>query len=353
METVIRGMNFHSKVGGPIAAIAPRSTIGIYFSMANTRTALVTGAAGFIGSHLVEALLRGGWHVTGVDNFDCFYAEELKRRNIEDHLSDPDYRFVEADLRHGLDHIEGSFDAVVHLAARPGVAPSVQNPAEYSDINVGGTQKVLDFARERGIPQFVFASSSSIYGLNPRTPWTEAEFPAPESPYAATKAASELMGRVYSRLFGVRFIALRLFSAYGPRQRPDLAIHKFALAMVNGVRIPIYGDLDSERDYTFVGDLVSGIQSAMDYSGGPFEIVNLGGGSPRSLGDVVRGLEEILGVKAKLEFRSRPRGDVPRTSADITKAREILGYKPKTNFKSGLRAFADWFDAARAKTSVS
>jgi len=312
------------------------------------RTALVTGGAGFIGSHLVDELLRERWRVTVADNIDPFYDAALKRKNISEHLDHPSYRFVHIDIRDRVQMeaaLPGPFDAIVHLAARPGVMPSIAEPALYNDVNTGGTQAVLDFARTRGIPQFVFASSSSVYGANPAIPWREdRDAPAPVSPYAATKAASELMGHVYSRLFGMRFIALRLFTAYGPRQRPDLAIHKFARAMIEGAPLPIYGDLESLRDYTYVGDIVGGLLAAIDYTASSYEIINLGGGHPYRLGDIVRGLEQALSVRASLEFHRRPEGDLPRTSADISKARKLLGYEPATSLGAGLAKFAEWFE---------
>ena len=240
---------------------------------------LITGGAGFIGSHLVDALLSEGWHVTIVDNFDGFYPRPLKERNISGHLGISQFRLVELDIREYnllLSHCSGSYDAIVHLAARAGVQPSLQNPLLYQDVNVSGTQNVLEFARANGIRQFVFASSSSVYGVNRNLPWRENDHVLlPISPYASTKVSGELLGHVYSHLYGIRFIALRLFTVYGPRQRPDLAIRRFAELMLEGRPIPVFGVGSSSRDYTFVEDIVRGIRAAMDYRSTPYEVINL------------------------------------------------------------------------------
>jgi UDP-glucuronate 4-epimerase len=248
-----------------------------------SQRALVTGAAGFIGSHLVDRLLRDGWTVTAIDNFDPFYAREVKEAHIREHREHPRYRMLEIDIRDpsalrehtGAD--SARFDVIVHLAARAGVRPSIADPIGYQEVNVRGTQNMLELARELAIPQFVFASSSSVYGINPRVPWSEEDHVLlPISPYASTKVSGELLGHVYSHLFGIRFIALRFFTVYGPRQRPDLAIHKFARSILAGRAIPVFGDGATRRDYTFIDDIVSGVVSAMTYRGSPFEVINLG-----------------------------------------------------------------------------
>src|SRR5918999_2213286 len=240
-------------------------------------TALVTGAAGFIGSHLVDRLLRDGWEVTGVDNFDDFYAAGLKRANISDHLTHPSFTLVEADIRDPdtiVARLTRRYDVIVHLAAKAGVRPSIANPILYQDVNVRGTQNLLEFARARQIPQFVFASSSSVYGVNPHVPWSEEDHVLqPISPYASTKVSGELMGHVYSHLYGIRFLALRFFTVYGPRQRPDLAINKFAQQIRDGRPVPVYGDGASVRDYTYVGDVVEGVVAAMRYDATPYEVI--------------------------------------------------------------------------------
>ena len=312
-----------------------------------SRTALVTGGAGFIGSHLVDRLLADGWAVTAVDNFDPFYDPADKRANVEGHLANEQYRLVEADvcdpdaLRGGVGDVP--FDAVVHLAAKAGVRPSIEDPAAYQSVNVGGTQAVLEFARERGVPQVVMASSSSVYGVSPDVPWgEEAAVLRPISPYAATKVATELLGHVYAHLYGMRVVALRFFTVYGPRQRPDLAIHKFARRMLSGDPIPLFGDGSTRRDYTYVADVVDGIVRAMAYDGSPFEVVNLGNNRTVRLSELVAALERALGVEARVERHPEQPGDVPQTWADLTKARRLLGYDPQTGIDDGLARFAAW-----------
>jgi UDP-glucuronate 4-epimerase len=309
--------------------------------------ALVTGAAGFIGSHLVDRLLREGWTVTGIDNFDPFYARDVKEAHIRDHRRDVRYRMAEIDIRDrgalsALGDAEG-YDVIVHLAARAGVRPSILDPIGYQDVNVRGTQNLLEFARERRIPQFVFASSSSVYGINPRVPWSEEDHVLlPISPYASTKVSGELLGHVYSHLFGIRFVALRFFTVYGPRQRPDLAIHKFARAIRGGTPIPVFGDGSTRRDYTFIDDIVSGIVAAMTYRATPFEVINLGNNATVSLAEMIRQLEEALGARAIIDRQPEQSGDVPQTWAAIDKARDMLGYAPATRFEDGISRFVAW-----------
>ncbi len=309
------------------------------------KTALVTGGAGFIGSHLVDLLLDQGWAVTVVDNFDPFYDVGVKRSNLASHKDDPLLRVVEEDIRNmaALRSKLGSYDVLVHLAARAGVRPSIQDPVGYQEINVAGTQNMLEFARERGIGQFIFASSSSVYGINPDVPWREDDHVLlPISPYASTKVSGELMGHVYSHLYGIRFLALRFFTVYGPRQRPDLAIHKFARLIENDLPIPFYGDGTSKRDYTYVGDVVRGIRAAMDYNGSSYEIVNIGNDRTVSLAGMVLALEKAIGKRAELDPRPDQPGDVPQTWADIKKAGALLGYCPATSFDDGIRRQLDW-----------
>jgi len=312
------------------------------------KSALVTGGAGFIGSHLVDRLLKENWQVTVVDNFDPFYDPAVKRHNIAPHRDDKSYNLVEADIR-DLEtlraRLDGNYDVIVHLAARAGVRPSIQDPIGCQEVNVRGTQNLLELARAWGVKQFVYASSSSVYGVNPNVPWREDDCVLlPISPYAATKVAGELLGHVYSHLYGIRFIALRFFTVYGPRQRPDLAIHKFARLLLAGKPIPVYGDGSSRRDYTYIDDIIQGLRAAMDYTATPYEVINLGNNHTVSLREMIRALEETLGVKAELEFLPPQPGDVPQTWADVEKAGRLLSYNPNTVLSQGLKEFARWLE---------
>lgn len=312
----------------------------------SNRTALITGGAGFIGSHVADRLLEEGWRVIAVDNFDPYYPESAKRRNVRDQVGHPRYTLHELDICAApelRERIDEPVDVVVHLAARPGVRASLQDPLASEHINVRGTASVLELARELEVPQFVFGSSSSVYGVNPSVPWREEdEVLLPISPYAATKVSGEMLGHVYSHLFPMRFVALRFFTVYGPRQRPDLAIHKFALKMLEGEAIPLYGHGDTRRDYTFVADIVSGVRAAMDYAGEPYTIINLGCGRTVSLTEMVQALEEVMGMDASVDRAPEQPGDVPQTWADISKARSELGYAPTTSLREGMTAFRDW-----------
>ncbi len=308
--------------------------------------ALVTGGAGFIGSHLVDRLLADGYKVTAVDNFDHFYDPALKRRNIASQLKHPKYALVEVDIR-DLESMQaklsGDYDVIIHIAAKAGVRPSIEDPRGYYETNVGGTQNILELSHKWGVKQFVFASSSSVYGENPNVPWREDDYVLkPISPYASTKVSCELLGHVYSHLYGIRFIALRFFTVYGPRQRPDLAINKFARLMLAGKEVPIYGNGSSRRDYTYIDDIVQGIRAAIDYEESNYEIINLGAGRTISLLDMVQSLEHVLRVKAKLKMLPPQPGDVPQTWASIEKAKQLLGYRPVTTFEKGVKRFAKW-----------
>lgn len=310
------------------------------------RHALVTGAAGFIGSHLVDRLLADGWRVTAVDNFDPFYPRAVKDRNVAGHLRHTGYRLFEIDIRDldALRHrLRGNYNVIVHLAARAGVRPSILDPLGCQDVNVRGTQNLLELAKEWRIPQFVFASSSSVYGVNPNVPWSEEDHVLlPISPYAGTKVSGELLGHVYSHLYDIRFIALRFFTVYGPRQRPDLAIHKFSRRMLDGRAVPLFGTGATRRDYTYVDDVIAGVRAAMDYRRSRYEVVNIGNNHTVALNDLVMEIQRLLGVNAVIDHRPEQPGDVPQTWARIDKARRLLKYDPRTDFRDGLSRFLDW-----------
>ena len=311
-----------------------------------TRSALVTGGAGFIGSHLVDRLLDEGWAVTVVDNFDPYYNTPQKRANVAPHQDSEHYRLVEIDIRdaEALDaQLDATYDVMVHLAAKAGVRPSIEAPAEYQAVNVGGTQNLLEFARQHDVPQFVFASSSSVYGMNPDVPWSEDDnVLQPISPYASSKVSGEMMGHVYSHLYDLRFVATRLFTVYGPRQRPDLAMHKFATLMMQGEPIPVYGDGSTRRDYTYVGDIVNGLRAAMEYDDTRYQIINLGSGQPITLTTMIDTLEEVLGIEAERHHLPEQPGDVPQTWADVQCAGKMLDYAPNTSLSEGLDGMVGW-----------
>ncbi len=310
---------------------------------------LVTGGAGFIGSHLVERLLgEGAWRVAVVDDFNDFYAPELKRANVAPHLRRDDFRLHEADIRDraALARIfaEQRFDVIVHLAARAGVRPSLREPVLYAETNINGTLNLLELAREHGTKQFVFGSSSSVYGENEKVPFAEDDpILKPISPYAATKAAGELMCHTYAHLHGMRCVCLRFFTVYGARQRPDLAIHKFAKLIDAGRSIPVFGDGTTRRDYTFVDDIIAGVRAAIDYTTSDYDVFNLGESRTVELRELIALLEKELGRKAVIERQSLQPGDVPQTFADISKARRLLAYNPQTNIEEGIRRFVEWF----------
>ncbi|SKB27648.1 NAD-dependent epimerase/dehydratase family protein [Daejeonella lutea] len=306
---------------------------------------LITGAAGFIGSNLISSLLREGRYcVIGLDNFDSFYPRAEKEKNISPFTDDKNFRFYEGDIRNrtDLDALD-DIDVIVHLAAKAGVRPSIKDPILYQEVNVGGTQNLLEFARRRNIKQFVFASSSSVYGINEHLPWSEEDKLMPISPYASTKLSCEMLGHVYSHLYGIRFLALRFFTVYGPGQRPDLAIHKFFKSIINGKPIPVFGDGSTSRDYTYVEDTVKGIEAAINYESSDFEIMNLGNHRTVTLHNLIIAIEDCCGKKAIIDRQPEQAGDVPQTYADITKAKRLLSYHPSTNLKKGLDNFYSWF----------
>jgi UDP-glucuronate 4-epimerase len=313
--------------------------------------ALVTGAAGFIGSHLSERLLRDGWTVTGVDNFDTFYDPRVKRSNLGGCLSHPRFRLVEADIRDrpAMERaLEADTDAIVHLAARAGVRPSIAEPVLYMDVNLNGTVVLLELARARRIGRFLFASSSSVYGNNEKVPFSEddnVDFPI--SPYAATKKAGELICHTYHHLYGLAINCLRFFTVYGPRQRPDLAIHKFARLIEAGRPIPVFGDGTMMRDFTYIDDILEGVVAALDRCT-DYQIYNLGESQPISVTDLITELENALGKPAIRQYLPSQPGDVERTYADVTKAEIQLGYRPSTSIQAGLARFVTWLRQSQA-----
>jgi UDP-glucuronate 4-epimerase len=320
---------------------------------------LITGGAGFIGSHLINALKeRSDLLISCIDNFDPFYPRKIKLLNTEDWEDYQNILVFDRDITsltaHELDKIlPQKVDVIIHLAARAGVRPSIADPVGYQKSNVVGTQVLLDFAQQTGVEHFVFASSSSVYGVNENMPWNEEERLQPISPYAMTKLAGEMAGHVASHLNKMRFIALRFFTVYGPSQRPDLAIHKFIRAIDNEELIPMYGDGSTSRDYTFVGDIVQGILAAIDYNATQFEIINLGNHYSISLKDLIGTIEEVTGKKAALQQLPEQAGDVPHTYADIGKAQRLLNYQPTTKLKDGIQAFYEWYQQNKEVLLVS
>jgi len=308
---------------------------------------LVTGSAGFIGSHLTERLLSRGDFVAGIDNFNDYYDPHIKRDNTKIALKNSNYSLFEIDIRDkgGLESIfkDFSFDVVVHLAARAGVRPSLRDPLLYQDVNIKGTMNLLELTRDHEVPKFVFASSSSVYGSNEKVPFCEADnVDHPVSPYAATKKAGELIGYTYHHLYGFSFAGIRFFTVYGPRQRPDMAIHKFTALIDKGKEIPVFGDGLSRRDYTYVDDIVDGIIRIIDKSTG-YAIYNLGDSRTIGLMEMIQTIEKYLGKKAKIKKLPFQPGDVLITYADITKARTELGYEPKVLFDEGIKKFIHWY----------
>ena len=311
---------------------------------------LVTGGAGFIGSNLIRRLFAANNEVlvTCVDDFDPFYSKEIKELNISGFKNNPNFSLLNIDLataspKELTKEITSPVDVIIHLAAKAGVRPSILNPRSYQEANVIGLQNLLDFAKETKCKQFVFASSSSVYGINDHFPWKEDEQLLPISPYAMTKLAGEMLGHVYSKLFDIRFVALRFFTVYGPGQRPDLAIHKFTKAILGNKPIGMYGDGTTSRDYTYIDDTVQGIIGATKYDKTNFEIFNLGNNYSVSLKELINSIEKVTGKKAIIEQLPDQPGDVPKTFADISKAKKLLGYAPGTRFNEGLDKFYDWF----------
>jgi UDP-glucuronate 4-epimerase len=307
---------------------------------------LVTGGAGFIGSHLVEKLLAAGHEVAILDDFNDFYDPQVKHANIAGFAKDVTMYHV--DLRDGasvrdLFHRE-KFETVAHLAARAGVRPSIQHPQLYYDTNVSGTLRLLDAASATGVERFIFASSSSVYGISKTVPFSEDQHLTQTlSPYAATKIAGEFLCSTYSHLYQMGVVALRYFTVYGPRQRPDLAIHQFTRRIYAGQPIEQFGDGTTRRDYTYIDDVIQGTMAALKYDGPLFDIFNLGESDTIQLKDLIAAIENALGKKAKVNRMPEQPGDMPLTCADISKARKLLGYNPTTRFSDGLPRFVEWF----------
>ncbi len=310
---------------------------------------LVTGGAGFIGSHLVDRLLAEGvWQVTVIDDFNDFYSPDIKRANVAGHLEQSNYKLIEADIRDArrLASIfdETTFDCIVHLAARAGVRPSLAEPELYVETNINGTTNLLELARKHGIKQFVFGSSSSVYGINTKVPFAEEDrIHQPISPYAATKAAGELLCHTYSHLYDIRTVCLRFFTVYGARQRPDLAIHKFSKLITEGKPIQVFGDGSSRRDYTYIDDIIQGVRAAIDYDDSIHEVFNLGESQTVTLSELISLIEKNLDMNAIIDRQPWQPGDVPATFADITKSRDMLGYDPTTKIQDGIPKFIEWF----------
>lgn len=312
-------------------------------------TILVTGAAGFIGSHVCEQLIRQGISVIGIDNFDLFYPKQIKKLNLAQLNQNKQFQFHEVDIRDGktLNEIFSSekVEVVIHLAAKAGVRPSIDSIAEYYDVNVNGTVSLLESMRVNKVKKMLFASSSSIYGNNQKVPFSEADrVDNPISPYASTKKSGELLCHVYCHLYNFDITCLRFFTVYGPRQRPDLAIHKFTRLIQNGIPLPFYGDGSTSRDYTYIDDIVNGVKCALDHLGG-YKIFNLGESKVVTLQRLVDIIEEALGKKAVLDHLPMQQGDVNRTNADISKAKTEIGYAPKCDIETGIKNFIEWYNS--------
>ena len=316
--------------------------------MIESKHILITGGAGFIGSHLSEKLLSLGHRLTSIDNFDNFYSSDIKKKNLEVSLQNNNFRFVELDIRNYEnlnEQLVDNFDVLIHLAAKAGVLQSIQNPIEYTETNIGGTQNLLEFAKNKGIKKFIFGSSSSVYGINQNVPWSENDnMLEPISPYAATKVSGEYLGQVYGALYNFQFLVLRFFTVYGPRQRPDLAIHKFIKMITENNPIHIFGNGMSKRDYTYIDDIVNGIAGALKFEDSKYEIFNLGNNNPINLVELIKIIESVVEKKAIIKrFPIQP-GDVPITYANIAKARKYLNYKPLKKLNEGISLFYDWYN---------
>ena len=311
---------------------------------------LVTGCAGFIGSHVCEHLLANGHQVTGIDNFSRFYARNIKERNMSGFFNHSRFAFHEVDIRNKealFEALPNAFDGVIHLAAKAGVRPSISDPSAYIDVNIHGTHHLLQLMEERGMKKMFFASSSSVYGNQKQMPFNEATIEdKPISPYAFTKRAAELMNYTYHHLKGFDIICARFFTVYGPRQRPDLAIHKFVKLVHNGEAIPMFGDGETARDYTFIDDTVKGILGGVNYlqnNDGVYEIINLGNKTPVKLHTLITTIGRSLGKEPEVTRLPMQEGDVDITWADISKAQKLIGYAPEIDIETGIQRFTDWY----------
>lgn len=312
---------------------------------------VVTGGAGFIGSHLCEALLRDHHSVIALDNFDDFYDPAVKRSNLEIAATSDRFTLVEGDIRDERlveNVVGGDIDLVVHLAALAGVRPSIERPLSYQDVNVRGTMVLLEACRKYRVAKFIFASSSSVYGNNKKIPFAESDpVDDPISPYAATKKAGELLCHTYRHLYGIAVTCLRLFTVYGPRQRPDLAIHKFTRLIESGETISVFGDGTMMRDFTYIDDIIDGITRAIERCE-KYHIYNLGQSEPVSVNQLITLLEKVMGKEAVIDYLPPQPGDVERTYADVARARKQLGYRPSTDLRTGLAHFVQWTRRADA-----
>jgi len=319
---------------------------------------LITGGAGFIASHLAEHLLReGSWKITVIDDLNDFYSPDVKRANLRSLCEIGEFKFIEGDIRDAeclrTAFDDGAFQCIVHLAARAGVRPSLSQPKLYAETNIDGTLNLLELARDFEVPQLVFGSSSSVYGINGRLPFAEGDrIHQPISPYAATKAAGELLCHTYSHLFNFRTVCLRFFTVYGARQRPDLAIHKFSRLITDGKPIQMFGDGTTRRDYTYIDDIIQGVRAAIDFEGSMHEVFNLGESETTELKRLIELLEANLGRKAVIDNQPMQPGDVPITYADISKARELLNYNPTTKIEQGIPKFVEWFQSTNQDVGI-
>ena len=312
------------------------------------KTILVTGIAGFIGSHLAERLLQLDYQLIGIDNFDSVYSPDIKRRNVEASMRKDSFKLLEGDIR-DMSFLNDVFttnniDIVVHLAARAGVRPSLEQPFIYHDVNVTGTLNMLEASRRFRVERFVFTSSSSVYGCNKDLPFKEdAKVDNPMSPYAASKVAAEVFCRTYCQIYRIPTVVLRLFTVYGPRQRPEMAVHHFVRMVNQGEEITVFGDGATSRDYTYIDDIVAGIEAALTQRTEEFQVFNLGCGRAVRLSQLLSLVEEALGEKARVKYLTPPPGEVPVTLADISRAQTILGYKPTINVEEGVPLFVRWY----------